>query len=90
VEGISQLSQALLEQQEILDNTLRLRAYQAKIDTTERTRQEHETGDAKMPHSHPHYKALRGLDFFKGFSNAELLDFLTLAKWQEMEAGETF
>lgn len=87
-EGIGKLNQALLEQQEILDNTLKLHAYQAKLNV-ERHQKEHETGDAKTAHSHPHYKSLRGLDFFKGFSNAELLDFLTLAKWQEMEAGET-
>jgi len=42
-----------------------------------------------MARSHPHYKTLRGLEFFRGFSNTELLDFLTVAKWQEVEAGDT-
>lgn len=88
LDSINQLNQALIEQQEILDNTLKLRAYQAKLNT-DRHQKEREVSETKIAHLHPHYKALRGLDFFKGFSNAELLDFLTLAKWQEMEAGDT-
>lgn len=88
LDSINQLNQALLEQQEILGNTLKLRAYQAQLNA-ERHHKEHEAADTRMAHSHPHYKSLRGLEFFKGFSNAELLDFLAVAKWQEMEAGDT-
>lgn len=88
LDNIKQLNQALLEQQEILDNTLKLRAYQAKLNA-ERHQREHEDGAAGMARSHPQYKTLRGLEFFRGFSNTELLDFLTVAKWQEVEAGDT-
>lgn len=88
MEGVKQLNQALLDRQEILGNTLKLRAYQAKL-SSEQHRKEHEASETRIAHSHPHYKLLRGLEFFKGFSNAELLDFLALAKWQEAKAGET-
>ncbi|MDO8263372.1 MAG: cyclic nucleotide-binding domain-containing protein [Gallionella sp.] len=88
LDSINQLNQALLDQQEILGNTLKLRAYQARLNA-DRLHKEHEAGDTKMAHLHPHYKSLRGLEFFRGFSNAELLDFLTVAKWQEVEAGAT-
>lgn len=88
LDHINQLNQALLEQQEILGNTLKLRAYQAQLNA-KRHLKEHEAADTEMAHSHPHYKSLRGLEFFKGFSNAELLDFLTVAKWQEVQAGDT-
>ncbi|OGS96363.1 MAG: hypothetical protein A3H31_05440 [Gallionellales bacterium RIFCSPLOWO2_02_FULL_57_47] len=88
LEHINQLNQALLEQQEILGNTLKLRAYQAQLNA-KRHLKEHEDAGAETAHAHPHYKSLRGLEFFKCFSNAELLDFLTVAKWQEVAAGET-
>lgn len=88
LDSINQLNQALLEQQEILGSTLKLRAYQAQLNA-ERHHKEQETGDTKIAHSHHRYKSLRGLEFFKGFSNAELLHFVTVAKWREVEAGDT-
>lgn len=88
LDSINQLSQALLEQQEILGNTLRLHAYQAQLDTR-RPHKEYAADDAREAQAHPHYKSLRGLDFFRGFSNTELLDFMKVAKWQEVEAGDT-
>jgi CRP-like cAMP-binding protein len=88
LDNINQLNQALLEQQDILDNTLKLRAYQAKLNA-ERHHREDEDAGTRMAHPHPHYKSLRGLEFFRCFSNTELLDFLTVAKWQEVEAGDT-
>ena len=88
LDSVNQLNQALLEQQEILGNTLKLRAYQAQLSAV-RHFNEHEGEDTKIAHTHPHYKSLRGLEFFKGFSNAELLQFLRVAKWQEVEAGDT-
>jgi hypothetical protein len=88
LDSFNQLNQALLEQQEILGTTLRLRAYQAQIDAGRRP-DEYETEDAQLTYSHPHYKLLRVLEFFRGFSNTELLDFLKVAKWQEVEVGDT-
>lgn len=88
LDNMQKLNQVLLEQEEILDNTLKLRAYQAKLNA-EKHDEEREVSETRLAHAHPHYKSLRGLEFFKGFSNAEVLDFLTLAKWQEAEAGET-
>lgn len=88
LDSITQLNQALLEKQEILGNTLKLRAYQAQL-SAERFLKERESDETKMVLTHPHYKSLRGLEFFKGFSNADLLHFMKIAKWQEVEAGET-
>lgn len=88
LDSMNQLNQALIEQQVILDDTLKLRAYQAKLNA-ERDQKEREVSDTRTAHSHPHYKSLRGLEFFKGFSNAELFDFLNLAKWQDVAAGDT-
>lgn len=88
LDSITQLNQALLEQKEILGNTLKLRAYQAQL-SAERHLKEHDADDTKAVLTHPHYKSLRGLEFFKGFSNADLLHFMKIAKWQEVEAGDT-
>lgn len=88
LDSASQLNRALIEQQEILGNTLKLRAYQAQLNPG-RPAGAREADDTKMAHSHPHYKALRGLEFFKGFSNSEVLDFLAVAKWHEAKAGDT-
>jgi len=88
LDNINQLNQVLLNQQEILSNTLKLRAYQAQIKAVPQPK-EHKVSDAKLAISHPRYKLLRGLDFFKGFSNEELLHFLEVAKWREFEAGQT-
>ncbi|MDH4215356.1 MAG: cyclic nucleotide-binding domain-containing protein [Gallionella sp.] len=88
LDSINQLNQALLEQQDILGNTLRLHAYQAQLDA-KRHHKEFQADDAREAQMHPHYKSLRGLDFFRGFSNTELLDFLKASKWQQVAAGET-
>lgn len=88
LDSIKALNQALLDQQEILGNTLKLRAYQAQIQAIPQAG-EHKAGDPKLTISHPQYKTLRGLDFFRGFSNEELLHFLEVAKWQEFEPGRT-
>ena len=47
LDSINQLNQALIEQQEILDNTLKLRAYQAKLNTN-RHQKEREVSETKM------------------------------------------
>lgn len=88
LDSVNRLNHALLEQQEILGNSIRLRAYQVQLDAI-RPHKESEAHDAKGALSHPRYKSLRGLDFFRGFSNSELLDFMQLAKWQEFGAGDT-
>lgn len=88
LENINQLNQALLDQREILGNTLKLRAYQAQLNAGQ-PRTEHAAGEARRAYLNPHYKTLRGLEFFKGFSNAEVLDFLGLAKWQQAAADES-
>lgn len=88
LDSINQLNKALLEQQEILGNTLKLRAYQTQL-SAEQHLKEHEADDTKMALTHPNYKSLRGLEFFRGFSNADLLHFIKIAKWQGVEAGDT-
>lgn len=88
LDSINQLNHALLAQQEILGSTLRLRTYKAQLDAG-RHAKEYEAEDTKMAYSHPQYKLLRGLEFFRGFSNTELIDFMKFAKWQEVGAGET-
>ncbi|MBI5626512.1 MAG: cyclic nucleotide-binding domain-containing protein [Nitrosomonadales bacterium] len=88
LDSINQLNEALLEKQEILANTLKLRSYQAQL-SPERHLKEREADDSKMALTHPNYKSLRGLEFFRGFSNADMLNFVKIAKWQEVEAGDT-
>jgi hypothetical protein len=88
LDNLNQLNQALLDQQKILDSTLKLRSFQMQL-TGEHHQMESDVREEKEAHSHPHYKKLRGLEFFKGFANAELLHFLTFAKWQRARAGDT-
>lgn len=88
LDNLNQLNQELLDQQKVLDSTLKLRSFQMQL-SGEQHREEKEAGDEKVAHSHPQYKKLRGLEFFKGFANAELLGFLDYAKWQRVEAGDT-
>jgi hypothetical protein len=88
LDNLNQLNQALLDQQKILDSTLKLRGFQMQL-TGEHRQMESDISEEKEANSHPHYKKLRGLEFFKGFANAELLHFLTFAKWQQARAGDT-
>jgi CRP-like cAMP-binding protein len=88
LDNLNQLNQALLDQQKILDSTLKLRSFQMQLDS-EQHPEESDAGDEKLVHSHPLYKKLRGLEFFKGFANADLLHFLSYAKWQKVQAGDT-
>lgn len=88
LDNLNQLNQALLDQQKILDSTLKLRSFQLELNS-EPHPEEAEAGDEKLAHAHPHYKKLRGLEFFKGFANAELLHFLSYARWQKVSAGDT-
>jgi CRP-like cAMP-binding protein len=87
LDNLNQLNQELNNRQLILDNTLKLRSFQMQLNTT----QHHSKSDAeeeKEAYSHPHYKKLRVLEFFKGFANSELLHFLTIAKWQNVQSGD--
>jgi len=88
LDNLNQLNEELLDQQKILGNTLKLRSFQMQL-SGEQQQEKSDAEDEKVAHSHPHYKKLRGLEFFKGFANAELLRFLTYAKWQKVEAGDT-
>lgn len=88
LEDLSLLNDELKGQREILDNTLRLRMFQMQL-SENKIQPEVETESDKEAYSHPHYKKLRGLEFFKNFANAELLHFLNCAKWQQAEAGDT-
>jgi len=88
LDNLNQLNQALLEQQEILDKTLKLRSFQVEL-ADEQPQLNRDAVDEKVAQSDPNYKKLRGLEFFKSFANAELLHFLTFAKWLKVEAGDT-
>lgn len=79
------VEKAMAEQQSAIDRTLRLRVSPQSLDQREKEKLEK---DAKVASSHPHYKKLRGLEFFRGFANAELLRFLEIAEWQIVEPGE--
>jgi len=88
LDNLNQLNEALHDRQQILDNTFKLRSFQMQLNSTQ-PQEENDAGEEKEAYSHPHYKKLRVLEFFKGFANAELLHFLTIAKWQRVGAGET-
>jgi len=87
LESLNPLNQAIAEQQQILDITLRLKIPSGQLNA-EQMQKDREAEEAKMAHANPYYKKLRGLEFFKGFANAELLQFLGIAKWQEANAGD--
>jgi len=84
----SLLNQALIDQKNNLDSTLKLRNYQMQL-KAEQSQKEAEVVDEKLALSNPRYKKLSTLGFFKGFANAELLRFISLAKWQKVRASET-
>jgi len=88
LENLNQLNQALLDQQKILDGTLKLRSFQMQL-TGEHQKMSSGASEENLPQSNPDYKKLRGLEFFKGFANAELLHFLNIAKWKRVRAGDT-
>ena len=83
----SLLNQALIDQKNNLDSTLKLQNYQTQL-KAEQDQKETEVVDEKLALSNPHYKKLRNLEFFKGFVNAELLHFIGFAKWQKVRASE--
>ena len=85
---LSQLSQSMSEQKEQLDKTLELTAFQVKFEVNQR-KQYGVTKAEKNVKPCPQYARLRGLDFFRAFSNAELNDLLTFAKWRKVATGET-
>jgi len=87
LDNLNLLNQALLDQQKILDGTLKLRSYQMQL-TGEHHQLNSATSEEDVPQLHPDYKKLRGLEFFKGFANAELLHFLDIAKWKIVSAGD--
>jgi hypothetical protein len=86
LDSLHPLNQAVAELQLTLDQTLRLKLSSAQQQQLQKSR---EAEEAKMAQVNPYYKKLRGLDFFKGFANAEMMQFLKIAKWQEAAAGET-
>ncbi|MBI5429340.1 MAG: cyclic nucleotide-binding domain-containing protein [Nitrosomonadales bacterium] len=88
LENLQPLNQAMAEQQQVLDKTLSMQSFQGQIHAKQ-LQSERAADEARMAQAHPHYKKLRGLEFFKGFANAELLQFLEIAKWQEAKAGDT-
>jgi len=88
LDNLNLLNQALLDQQKILDSTLKLRSFQMQL-TGEHHQMNSNVSEEHVPQSHPHYKKLRGLEFFKGFANDEVLHFLNIAKWKSVRAGDT-
>jgi CRP-like cAMP-binding protein len=88
LDDLNLLNQALLDQQKILDGTLKLRSFQMQL-TGEHHQLNNDVSEEDVPQSHPYYKKLRGLEFFKGFANTELLHFLNIAKWKNVRAGDT-
>ena len=88
IENLQPLNQAIADQQKILDSTLRLKVFPGKP-SADQMQKEREEEEARLAQSHPNYKKLRGLEFFRGFANAELLQFLGIAKWQQAGPGDT-
>jgi CRP-like cAMP-binding protein len=86
LESLHPLNQAVAELQLTMDQTLRLKLSPTQQEQLQKL---HEAEEAKMAQVNPNYKKLRGLDFFKGFANAELMQFMKIAQWQEAAAGET-
>ena len=87
LDNLNQLNQALHDRHLILGNTLKLRSFQMQLNAAPQG-EDADAGEEKESYANPNYKKLRVLEFFKGFANAELLHFLTIAKWQNVRAGE--
>ncbi|MGC2165628.1 MAG: cyclic nucleotide-binding domain-containing protein [Gallionella sp.] len=81
-------NQTLSDQKEIIEKTLKLHSFKEQLIVDPRKAPKDHPARQTPPHASPHYKKLRGLEFFKGFANADLLDFLNYIDWQTVAAGE--
>ncbi len=78
-----------MDQKEILEQTLKLHSFKEQLIVDPRQNSRDQPAPQSPPHASPHYRKLRGLEFFKGFTNSDLLDFLNYVDWQTVHSGDT-
>ncbi len=86
-DSVTKLNQVLIEQQDNVEITLKMNAFNPAHNAVQHKDLESEM--ARLVRTHPHFNSLVGLDFFKAFGNTELLHFLKIANFQDVRAGET-
>jgi CRP-like cAMP-binding protein len=78
-------NQTLLDQKAALETTIKLESFKEQSIAPKQKFGDHAVAP---PHANPHYRKLRGLEFFKSFTNADLLEFLDHVEWQTVIAGD--
>lgn len=91
---LKQLQENFDQQQELmerksmqLEDAVKVRMLKERLITEEQQRQKILVAD-EMVHTHPRYKKIRDLDFFRNFGNLELAELLLWAEWRLAAPGE--
>lgn len=80
--------QELMERKSIqLEDAVKVRMAKERLISEEQQRQKFIVAD-EMVVTHPRYRKIRDLDFFRNFENLELAELLLWAEWREVEQGE--
>ncbi|MDD4963888.1 MAG: cyclic nucleotide-binding domain-containing protein [Gallionella sp.] len=80
--------QELMERKTMqLEDAVKVRMSKERLISEEQQRQKMLVAD-EMVHTHPRYKKIRDLDFFRNFGNLELAELLLWAEWRVAEPGE--
>jgi hypothetical protein len=80
--------QELMERKTMqLEDAVKVRMSKERLISEEQQRQKILVAD-EMVHTHPRYKKIRDLDFFRNFGNLELAELLLWAEWRVAEPGE--
>ncbi len=80
--------QELMERKSMqLEDAVKVRMSKERLISEEQQRQKMLVAD-EMVHTHPRYKKIRHLDFFKHFGNLELAELLLWAEWRVAEPNE--
>lgn len=81
--------QEMMDQKSVkLEDAVKVRMLKEQFISQEQQRQKLLVAD-EMVRTHPRYKKIRELDFFRNFSNVELAELLLWAEWCPVPAGET-
>lgn len=70
-----------------MDETVQVRVLEHQQAEFEKRKQLKISADEQV-RAHPHFHAIRHLEFFKKFRNSDLAQLLSWAEWQEVKAGD--
>jgi CRP-like cAMP-binding protein len=83
---VEQLQEAVDQKSVPLEDAVKVRMLKERLIGEEQQREKLEVAN-EMLRTHPRYKKIRDLDFFKSFNNLELAELLVWAEWCEVTAG---